>query len=58
MTRVIPASDFAGQLQIRRLRELVGITHFNCGFWFGDMEQARVLSSMERFAQEVMPAVA
>ena len=44
--------------QIRRLRELVGITHFNCSFWFGDMEQARVLRSMERFAQEVMPAVA
>jgi len=44
--------------QIRRLRERVGITHFNCSFWFGDMEQARVLRSMERFAQEVMPAVA
>jgi luciferase family oxidoreductase group 1 len=44
--------------QIRRLRELVGITHFNCSFWFGDMGQARVLRSMERFAQEVMPAVA
>ena len=43
--------------QIKRLRELVGITHFNCNFWFGDMEQARVLRSMERFAQEVMPAV-
>ncbi len=44
--------------QIRRLRELVGISHFNCSFWFGDMEQKRVLRSMERFAQEVMPAVA
>jgi alkanesulfonate monooxygenase SsuD/methylene tetrahydromethanopterin reductase-like flavin-dependent oxidoreductase (luciferase family) len=43
--------------QIRRLRELVGITHFNCSFWFGDMEQARVLRSMELFAKEVMPAV-
>src|SRR2546425_7348843 len=38
-----------------RLRELVGITHFNCSFWFGDLAQARVLRSMERFAREVMP---
>ena len=44
--------------QIRRLRELVGITHFNCNFWFGDLEQKRVLRSMERFSKEVMPAVA
>jgi len=25
-------------------------------FWFGDLEQARVLRSMELFAREVMPA--
>src|SRR5262249_24045992 len=43
---------------IRRLKELVGITHFNCSFWFGDLEQKRALASMERFAREVMPAVA
>jgi alkanesulfonate monooxygenase SsuD/methylene tetrahydromethanopterin reductase-like flavin-dependent oxidoreductase (luciferase family) len=42
--------------QIRRIRDLVGISHFNCSFWFGDLEQARVLRSMERFAREVMPA--
>jgi alkanesulfonate monooxygenase SsuD/methylene tetrahydromethanopterin reductase-like flavin-dependent oxidoreductase (luciferase family) len=42
--------------QIARLRELVGITHFNCSFWFGDMDQSRVLRSMERFAAEVMPS--
>lgn len=42
--------------QIRRLQEAVGITHFNCSFWFADVEQARVLRSMERFAREVMPA--
>jgi alkanesulfonate monooxygenase SsuD/methylene tetrahydromethanopterin reductase-like flavin-dependent oxidoreductase (luciferase family) len=42
--------------QIRRIRELVGITHFNCSFWFGDLEHARVLRSMELFAGEVMPA--
>ena len=42
--------------QIRRMRELVGNTHFNCSFWFGDLEHARVLRSMELFAKEVMPA--
>ena len=42
--------------QIRRIRELVGITHFNCSFWIGDLEHARVLRSMELFAREVMPA--
>ncbi len=44
--------------QITRIRDLVGITHFNCSFWFGDLEQARVLRSMELFAREVMPAFA
>ena len=43
--------------QIRRVQELVGISHFNCSFWFGDMDQARVLRSMELFAREVMPAL-
>jgi alkanesulfonate monooxygenase SsuD/methylene tetrahydromethanopterin reductase-like flavin-dependent oxidoreductase (luciferase family) len=43
--------------QITRIRELVGITHFNCSFWFGDLEHARILRSMELFAREVMPAV-
>ena len=42
--------------QIKRVQELVGISHFNCSFWFGDMEQARVLRSMELFSREVMPA--
>jgi alkanesulfonate monooxygenase SsuD/methylene tetrahydromethanopterin reductase-like flavin-dependent oxidoreductase (luciferase family) len=42
--------------QIQRLRELVGITHFNCSFWFADVDQKRVLGSMERFAREVIPA--
>ena len=44
--------------QIKRIREAVGITHFNCSFWFGDLEHARVLRSMETFAREVMPAFA
>ncbi|HSF07720.1 MAG TPA: LLM class flavin-dependent oxidoreductase [Methylomirabilota bacterium] len=42
--------------QIRRLQEAVGISHFNCSFWFADVDQARVLRSMERFAREVQPA--
>ena len=44
--------------QIKRLQEQVGITHFNCNFWFGDLEHKRVLRSMERFSKEVMPAIA
>jgi len=43
--------------QIKRLQNDVGITHFNCSFWFGDMDQKRVLRSMERFSKEVMPAL-
>ena len=42
--------------QIKRVQELVGISHFNCSFWFGDISQARVLRSMELFSKEVMPA--
>jgi len=42
--------------QIKRLQDVVGITHFNCSFWFGDMDQKRVLASMERFSKHVMPA--
>jgi alkanesulfonate monooxygenase SsuD/methylene tetrahydromethanopterin reductase-like flavin-dependent oxidoreductase (luciferase family) len=41
--------------QIARFRDQVGITHFNCSFWSGDMPQDKVLRSMERFAAEVMP---
>ena len=43
--------------QVKRLKDQVGISHFNCNFWFGDMEQKRVLRSMERFSREVMPAI-
>ena len=42
--------------QLKRIQELVGITHFNCSFWFGDLEHPRVMKSMELFAKEVMPA--
>jgi alkanesulfonate monooxygenase SsuD/methylene tetrahydromethanopterin reductase-like flavin-dependent oxidoreductase (luciferase family) len=42
--------------QIKRMQELVGISHFNCSFWFGDLAHQRVLRSMELFAKDVMPA--
>ena len=42
--------------QIKRLQEVVGISHFNCSFWIGDLDQKRVLNSMELFSKEVMPA--
>jgi luciferase family oxidoreductase group 1 len=44
--------------QIRRVQDVVGISHFNCSFWFGDLEHGRILRSMELFAKEVMPAFA
>ena len=52
-------SSHAGHVvrQIKRLEEQVGITHFNASFWFADMDQKRVLKSMELFAKHVMPAV-
>jgi luciferase family oxidoreductase group 1 len=43
--------------QIKRVQALVGISHFNCSFWFGDLDQGRVLRSMELFSREVMPAL-
>jgi len=42
--------------QIKRVQEHVGISHFNCSFWIGDLDQGRVLKSMELFSREVMPA--
>ena len=41
--------------QVQRLKDEVGIEHLNCSFWFGDMEQDKILRSMELFAKEVMP---
>jgi luciferase family oxidoreductase group 1 len=43
--------------QIKRLQQHVGISHFNCSFWIGDLDQKRVLKSMELFSREVMPAL-
>jgi hypothetical protein len=44
--------------QIRCLPEAVGIDHFTRSFRFGDLPQERVLASMRRFAEQVMPAFA
>jgi luciferase family oxidoreductase group 1 len=43
--------------QVKRLQSHVGISHFNCSFWFGDLDQSRVLRSMELFSREVLPAL-
>ena len=42
--------------KLERLREAMGINHFNASFWFGDLKHEQVLNSMELFANEVMPA--
>jgi alkanesulfonate monooxygenase SsuD/methylene tetrahydromethanopterin reductase-like flavin-dependent oxidoreductase (luciferase family) len=42
--------------QIRRLQEAMGIDHFNCAFHFGDLSTDKILGSMRRFAEQVMPA--
>ena len=42
--------------QLRRIQDGLGADTFNCSFWFGDMPQSKVLSSMHLFADKVMPA--
>lgn len=42
--------------RIKALQDAMGIDHFNCSFWFGDMEQSKILQSMRLFSEEVMPA--
>ena len=42
--------------RLKELQEAMGIDHFNANFWFGDLEQDKVLHSMKLFAEEVMPA--
>lgn len=42
--------------QLRRIQDGLGADTFNCSFWFGDMAQDKVLSSMALFADKVMPA--
>jgi len=45
-------------IRIGELHDAMGMDHFNANFWFGDLEEQQVLSSMELFAREVMPAFA
>ena len=42
--------------KLERLRDAMKIDHFNANFWFGDLEQDKVMRSMRLFAEEVMPA--
>jgi alkanesulfonate monooxygenase SsuD/methylene tetrahydromethanopterin reductase-like flavin-dependent oxidoreductase (luciferase family) len=42
--------------KLNELRDAMGMTHFNANFWFGDLPQQKVLRSMQRFAEEVIPA--
>ena len=42
--------------RIRGLQEVMHIDHFNCSFSFGDLSQNEILTSMRRFAADVMPA--
>ena len=44
--------------QLRQIDDALRPDHFNASFWFGDLDQARVLRSMQRFASDVMPAFA
>ncbi|HUF82178.1 MAG TPA: LLM class flavin-dependent oxidoreductase [Burkholderiales bacterium] len=43
--------------QVKRIRDCTGMSYFNCNFCFGDLDQTRVLQSMEMFAREVAPAL-
>jgi len=44
--------------QIRRIERGLGADYFNCSVGIGDLPQAAILRSMERFAREVMPRFA
>ena len=43
--------------KIKQLREVMGTDHFNANFWFGNLSQQQVRSSMELFADEVLPVM-
>jgi alkanesulfonate monooxygenase SsuD/methylene tetrahydromethanopterin reductase-like flavin-dependent oxidoreductase (luciferase family) len=42
---------------LRKIIEVVGVTHIGLTFHFGGLSQDKVLGSMERFAQYVRPAL-
>jgi alkanesulfonate monooxygenase SsuD/methylene tetrahydromethanopterin reductase-like flavin-dependent oxidoreductase (luciferase family) len=41
---------------LRKIIDVVGVTHIGLTFHFGGLSQKKVLKSMERFAREVRPA--
>jgi luciferase family oxidoreductase group 1 len=43
--------------RIGQIRDAMGINHFNASFWFGDLSREQVLSSMQLFAEEVLPVI-
>ena len=54
-TGVIFGSPETCLRKIREYRDIAGVEHFNCSFWVGSLSQEQVLTSMELFAQHVMP---
>jgi len=42
--------------RLRRLQNGLGCNYFSASFWFGALDHASAMSSMELFAAEVMPA--
>jgi alkanesulfonate monooxygenase SsuD/methylene tetrahydromethanopterin reductase-like flavin-dependent oxidoreductase (luciferase family) len=42
--------------QLRRIQSGLGCDYFSASFWFGALPHERVMASMRRFAQQVMPA--
>ncbi|HVF26682.1 MAG TPA: LLM class flavin-dependent oxidoreductase [Pyrinomonadaceae bacterium] len=42
--------------QLKRLQSGLGCNYFSASFWFGALDHASVMASMELFAAEVMPA--
>jgi hypothetical protein len=44
--------------KLERRRDAMKIDHFNANFWFGVLEQDKILRSMRLFAEEVTPAFA
>jgi alkanesulfonate monooxygenase SsuD/methylene tetrahydromethanopterin reductase-like flavin-dependent oxidoreductase (luciferase family) len=44
--------------QLKRIQQGLGADYFNCSVGIGDLPQAAILRSMERFSREVMPSFA
>jgi alkanesulfonate monooxygenase SsuD/methylene tetrahydromethanopterin reductase-like flavin-dependent oxidoreductase (luciferase family) len=44
--------------QLRRIQQGLGADYFNCSVGIGDLPQAAILRSMERFSKDVMPCFA